>query len=198
MRKMFVIGEDGLTCALGTRLVADVLGWTLAQPAVNAMGCTKLKPSIPRYAGLALLHPVLCVADTDGACALRLHSEWMPLQAPKELLIRFAVREAESWVLADREKFAEFLSVSESNISDRPDEIPDAKRAILNLAIRSKRRIIRQEVVSSRDASKPGVGYNVHLCDFVARFWRPHKAASRSPSLARAVRRLNELGAIAR
>lgn len=194
MSRMFVIGEDGLTCALGTRLVTEILGWTLAQPAVNTGGATKLKPALSRYMGLTRLHPVLCVADTDGCCALHMRSIWMPRDASADFLIRFAVTEAESWVMADRERLASFFSVSENTISNRPDEIADPKRELLNLARRSKNRLIRQEIVSSSDASKPGSGYNVHLCDFVARCWRPNEAAQLSPSLASAVKRLIELG----
>jgi hypothetical protein len=190
---MFVVGEDGLSCMLGTRLVAGVLGWPLAQPAVDTKGVTRLVAALPRYAQLARLAPVLCIADTDGRCAVNLIRDWRPGHAPDALILRLAVAEAESWLLADAGEFADFLGVAESRLPARPDELIDPKGAILKLARTSKRRIIRQEVVSAASPAKQGAGYNVHLREFVAHRWQPRRAAKQSPSLARAVRRLSAL-----
>lgn len=193
MGQIYVIGEDALSCALGARLITEVLGWSLAQPAVNTKGVTQLRRSIARYTGLACIHPVLCLADTDRGCALKLRQEWLPDAVSDQFLLRLAVTESESWVMADREALANFFDVAMRLVPDRPDEELDAKRTILNLARRSSRRNIRQELVSALDANKPGTGYNLHLCEFVNGYWRPDKAIENSPSLARAVRRLTEL-----
>ncbi|HEY0179711.1 MAG TPA: hypothetical protein VGC30_08770 [Dokdonella sp.] len=101
--------------------------------------------------------------------------------------------EAESWLLADADALALYFDVPEVKIPARPDEVGDAKRAMLDLARRSRRRVIRQEMISSVDGSKPGVGYNFHLQSFAMERWRPREAAQRSPSLRRAMRRLIEL-----
>lgn len=69
---MYVVGEDGLSCALGVRLASDVLRQSLAQPPIDTKGVTKLVPALPRYAQLAARKPVLCIADTDGKCAKEL------------------------------------------------------------------------------------------------------------------------------
>lgn len=194
MGQMFVVGEDGLSCTLGIRLVGGVLGWSLAQPAVDTKGVTKLVAALPRYAQLARLAPVLCIADTDGKCAVNLIRDWTPTHAPDDLILRLAVAEAESWLLADAVEFADFLGVPERRLPDRPDELADPKGALLKLARSSRRRIIRQEVVSAANPAKQGVGYNAHLREFVAHRWQPRRAANHSPSLARAVQRLGALG----
>src|SRR5690348_4575985 len=193
MAQMFVIGEDALCCALGTKLVTDVLRWRLAQPAVDTKGVTQLKKNISRYIGLTHLHPVLCVADTDGGCALRLRKEWLPRHAPNTFFLRLAVTESESWLLADAAGFAQFMDIAPNRIPSDPDDLPDPKRTVLTLARRSRRREIRQEIISSRDPSKPGSGYNLHLGNFVANHWRPNVAANASRSLARAIQRLREI-----
>lgn len=192
MSQMYVIGEDVLSCALGTRLVTEIMGWTLAQPAVNTKGVTYLIKAIPRYTSLAHIHPVLCLADTDRGCAVRLRQQWLPSAADR-FLLRLAVTESESWMMADREALAAFFDVAVRLVPDRPDDELNAKRTVLNLARRSRRRHIRQELVSPLDNSKPGTGYNVHLCEFITSHWRPQQAILRSPSLARAVQRLTEL-----
>ncbi|MDH0897681.1 MULTISPECIES: hypothetical protein [unclassified Pseudomonas] len=193
MSQMYVIGEDALSCALGTRLVTALMGWSLAQPAVNTKGGTYLIKAMPRYTGLAHIHPVLCLMDTDRGCAVELRQKWLPATAPSNFLLRLAVTESESWMMADREALAAFFDVAVRLIPDNPDEEADAKRTVLNLARRSRHRRIRQEVVSPLDASKPGTGYNVHLCEFINLHWHPQQAAQCSPSLARAIQRLTEL-----
>jgi hypothetical protein len=191
MARMFVIGEDGLCCALGTKLVTDVLGGSLAQPAVDTKGVTNLKRNLARYTQIAHLYPVLCLADTDGQCALLLRRQWLGGKAPDRFHLRLAVPEVESWVMADREALANFFRLSEPLIPDRPDELPDAKQALLNLAKRSRYQPVCQEIVTR--TGNPGTGYNVHLRTFVLQYWQPRRAQAHSPSLARAIRRLGEL-----
>jgi hypothetical protein len=195
MSRILVVGEDALCCALGERLVAACLpGWQLAQTSIDTKGVTKLQPSLPRYLDLARnLHPVLCIADTDGQCAVEWLGRWLP-QAHDSLVMRLAITEAESWVLADRQGFAQTLEVPLNKLPQCPDEESDPKRLILTLVKKSKIRLFRDEVVSSNDPSKPGTGYNLHLGAFVRSRWNARRAAQHSPSLARAVNRLERLG----
>jgi hypothetical protein len=196
MRQVHVIGEDALTCALGTRMVIEATGTSPATPVINTGGVTKLQAGLRRYFGLARIGPVLCLADTDGACAKDLLARWLPQGAPSGFSLRFAVTEAESWLLADSAALADFLHVSRAKMPGNPDELVDPKRQILALAARSSKRLLRQELISEWDRSKPGVGYNVHLCDFATRYWRPSQALRASPSLSRAMIRLAELAAV--
>lgn len=193
MGSVFVIGEDSLCCALGEKLVMGVLGWSLAQPAVDTKGVTHLQKNLARYTGIARLHPVLCLADSDGECVLHMRQHWLPHGAPNGFHLRLAVPEIDSWMMADREALADFFRVPESRIPNKPDELQDAKQAVLNLARQSKQRCIRGEVVTRNNTQ--GVGYNVHMREFVSNHWRPHVAKASSPSLARAIRRLDELKA---
>ncbi len=193
MAKIYVIGEDVLCCALGVNLVKNVLNWQLAQPPVDTKGITNLRKNLTRYAQIAYSFPVLCIADTDGRCILDARRQAAPLGMPEQFHLRFAVPEIESWLMADKEALAEFLQVSAAIIPDHPDEAQDAKRSMLNVAFRSRQRYLRQEVVAVDNRNKPGSGYNVHLRNFAAGHWRPLVAAERSPSLARAIRRLSEM-----
>jgi len=199
MSRILIVGEDSLCCALGERLVASCLpGWRLAGPSIDTRGVTKLWPALPRYAQQAgRVQPVLCIADTDGQCAVDLLTRWLPTPAEKRMLLRLAVTEAESWVLADRDGAAQALAIPLNRLPHRPDDEPDPKRLLLTLAARSKKREIRDEVVSSEDRNKPGSGYNFHLSAFVRSSWDARRAAQISPSLARAMKRIEDLNAIA-
>ena len=197
MTQILVVGEDELCCALGERLVGACLpGWVFASESINTRGVTKLKAALPRYLNYAEhVRPVLCVADTDGRCPVEWLEEALPDRGDAPLLLRLAVTEAESWVLADGEAFANVFGVARNRLPRDPDSIQDAKRHVLNLVHHSRSRVIRNEMVSSLDSSKTGSGYNVHLCGFVRAHWRAHQAAERSSSLGSAVRRLKALGA---
>lgn len=193
MPGMYVIGEDALTCALGARLVEEITQCAPTLPLINTHGVTRLQAALRRYFGLVNVAPVLCLADTDGKCVIELIKRWAPHGMPSNFLMRFAVTEAESWLLADIEAFANFLHVPQSKMPQSSDELDNPKKKIVDLASRSSKRLLRQEMVSERDSSKPGVGYNIHLREFAAHYWRPLEAAKVSPSLARAILSLRKL-----
>lgn len=195
MKSLVLVGEDALCCALGERLIAQTLpGWTLAIAPINTRGVSKLQAALPRYAQQALhVQPVLCIADTDGACPVTLLQQWLPTNTTPGLLLRLAVSEAEVWAMADRAAFASAFGVSVANVPRDPESLRDAKREVLALAVRSSKRYIREEVPSLQDPSKPGSGYNDHLCGFVRSSWRASVAGEQSDSLRRAIRALSHL-----
>lgn len=195
MKQILVVGEDPLTCALGEQLVTELLpGWIVDPPPINKKGITKLIPELPRYIQLAThVQPVLCIADTDGKCPKKFLSANLPRIRPASFVLRLAVSEAESWLIADRKALAEFFEIAEKHLSKTPDEEADPKGHLLNLARKSKNRSIRIEMISQSDSSKQGSGYNPHLRRFVKMHWSAQRAASNSPSLARAVHQISKL-----
>lgn len=194
MSRILLVGEDQLCLALGRRLVEFVLPRWLVTGELDTKGITRLVPRLPDYALQAKhVQPVLCIADTDGACASVLLREWLPHPTVPRFLLRLAVQEAESWALADADAFASALAVPRSKVPRHPEALEDAKGAVLRLARRSKIRRVREEVVSTIDPARPGAGYNLHLCAFVKAHWRAGIAAAQAPSLQRAVARLGTL-----
>jgi len=195
VRKVLIVGEDRLCCTLGSRLVKECLpDWEAASDPIDAGGITGLLKALRRYAAQARnVQPVLCIADTDRRCTRDILQKHLPKEAPPGFLWRLAVPEAESWVLADRAMFAEYFRVPKDKIPTVTDNIFDPKRLILNLVQRSKERRFRNEMVSERDPSKPGTGYNLHLSQFVAQAWRVEEARLTSESLQRAHTSLERL-----
>lgn len=195
MPTVLVVGEDAPCCAFGERLVLDCLpGWQKPLPSIDTRGVTKLRAALPRYCDQArYVQPVVCIADSDGQCPVALLRDWLPHGVPDRFILRLAVSEAESWAMADAVAFADAYQVPANKIPSSQDEASDPKAVLLSLAKRSKSRAIRDEVVSSTDLSKPGTGYNLHLCRFIRQYWRPLEAVARSPSLQRAVAKLNSL-----
>jgi hypothetical protein len=196
MSSILIVGEDELCCVLGTRLVEACLPtWKLAMAPLNKKGVTRLASEIPRYVNYSLnLHPVLCIADTDGKCPASLTAAWQAKGTSENFLLRLAVREAESWVLADADALAQALAIPTRIVPRDPDDLADAKSTLVGLARRSSKRSVRQDFVSDFDQTKPGSGYVQALCNVVKANWRASIASERSPSLRRAMRRLEELG----
>lgn len=160
-------------------------------PPIDTKGVTRLISALPRYCAQAMhVRPVVCIADSDGRCVVDLLRTWLPRGMPENFVLRLAVAEAESWVLADHEGFSSAFSVPANALPRQPDDEPDPKAIVLTLAHRSRVRGIREEVVSQIDRNRQGSGYNQHLRAFVAQSWDVGRAAQRSPSLARAVQRL--------
>lgn len=199
MRQIVLVGEDRLCCALGTRLLAHALpGWALATEPIDTGGVTKLRASLSRYVKVARHGPaVLCIADTDQACAVECVRDWLPNRTPPTFMLRLAVREAESWILADRQAMADHFRVPPKRIPANPDLCDDPKQDLLGLLNRFAPAHVRREMVSHVGGqSRRGSGYNAALQQFVQTSWQPARAVEGSPSLRRAVRRLSELSSI--
>lgn len=106
-------------------------------------------------------------------------------------LLRFAVPELESWLIADYKNFSQLLGVKEEKISVQPDTLIDPKKHIASLARLSRRKMIKEDLMSS--SGTQGRLYIEIMTNFITKNWNVTTAMSRSPSLARCVNRLREL-----
>lgn len=149
-----------------------------------------IRKHLPAYNQAARHHPWLVVVDLDNdhECAPFLLSEWLPQPAPK-MLFRVAVREIESWLLADRKRIAKFLKVPATALPSDPDSLPDPKKAMVQLASASKSRRIREDMAPRQGSGRDvGPGYSACLIEFVRKHWLPNTAAQSSDSLLRCIR----------
>lgn len=139
---------------------------------------------------------VLLDLDSDNDCAPEAVSAHLPNPSPG-LCFRFAVREIESWILADRERISSALRVPLRRIPIDPDLLEDPKRTLVEIARRSESREVRIQVVPRVGGSAPvGPLYDSFIIDFVTRSsggWRPRTASRTSRSLASCVRCIERL-----
>ena len=123
----------------------------------------------------------------DADCAPHLMREILPTRADG-MCFRVAVRAMEAWLIADRERMAQFLSVPLTRIPRYPDTVSDPKAAIVNLARRSRKRAIRLDMAPTPGTSgRVGPGYSARIIEFGSGVWRPDVAREISPSLARCI-----------
>ena len=162
-------------------------------------GAGYLKQRILAFNRACRITPYLILTDLDRCvCIPELIEDWFrfsmnqyPSQRHSSLLFCIAVREVESWLLADRDSCSRFLGVATNLIPSQPDQIADPKKELIKLASRSRYRQIREEIAPRRGSIlRTGPGYNERLGFFVSKSWRPQVAAKYSPSLHRTFERL--------
>jgi hypothetical protein len=136
---------------------------------------------------------VILDLDRDAECAPPAKSAWLP-RPSNMMAFTIAVREVEAWLLADPKHLAEFLRVPESRVPRQPEAEADPKRAMVNLARKSRRREIVQDMVPRAGSARPvGPAYTSRLVEFAERYWRPGTAQRRTASLRRCRKRLAAL-----
>lgn len=161
-------------------------------------GKTNLRRALPGYNAAAQRDPWLVLVDLDQEfeCPALLVGDWLPTPSV-HMRFRVVVRQIESWLLADAERFATFFSVKRSAIPDVPDELADAKASLLRVVESSRRRAVREDMLPRlRSGRRVGAAYTSRLMEFAsnaAEGWRPDVAATRSPSLSRCLTRLDQL-----
>lgn len=181
--------------AIAVRLVSSTCGANRVGMLLGRKGNGYLINRMTSFRSMAQREPVLVITDLDRSdCPATLIHSWSNgEQSPENLLLRVAVREAESWVLADRHGAADLLGISPHRIPLNPEDIGDPKQFLLNLA-RTARREVRSELIAqNRAIASQGLGYNRVLSEFVELHWDLESAVQRSVSLNRAVIRLEEL-----
>jgi hypothetical protein len=161
-------------------------------------GKQHLVEHLERYNRSARRLPWIVLLDLDhsAACAPAYVRELVPNREGR-LCLRIAVRAVEAWLLADAERLSVFLGIHPSLIPVNPDAEPDPKETLVNLARRSRRRDIREDMVpTAASGRKVGRAYLAYITKYVAEGphgWRPRVASHYSPSLAHCITALESL-----
>jgi hypothetical protein len=155
----------------------------------RAHGKAALDASIPglmaaaRFGGRVL---VLRDLDHDAACAGALVSR-LAAARPQAFCLRIAVRSAEAWLLADRRAIAPALNVRVNLIPSDPEALGDPKARLRQIGGAAGNREARRLLGGSWQQAH---GW---IADFIRDDWQPRRAAAHSPSLTRALARLEVL-----
>jgi hypothetical protein len=131
----------------------------------------------------------------EEKCAPILISKWFTFLRHERLILRVAVREIESWLLADRKNFSDYFSISLNKIPHNPDCVSNPKGLILNLMVNySVNKIIKEQMVRiERSNYFIGRGYNDEMTNYIFRKWNFKEAIKNSDSLRKLVEKLAAL-----
>ena len=182
------------------RRILDHVGMSV-RAVYGRKGKRFLLESINGYNNAARYAPwiVLVDLDRDCDCAPPCAQKWLATPSAR-MCFRVAVRAVEAWLLADRERLAQLLGVSVARLPTNPDCLDDPKRELINLARRSRRHAVRDELVP-RQGSGRSVGplYTTRMIEFLqdeTTGWRLDQALRVSESLERCVLRLRNLAGV--
>lgn len=164
---------------------------------ISCHGYGKIKKNIHSYNAAALHNPdsaFFVLTDLDSAeCPIRLISDWFQSSQPAaRLMFRVAVREIESWILADFENFASFLGISQGRMPRNPDELADPKNTLFNIVSHSRKKELKEGILPIDSNANIGPLYNVIISNFIQTQWSVENAVQNSPSLAQAAKRIRE------
>lgn len=168
--------------------LAGVLGGTV-YAIYGKKGKNHLRLKVTSYNNAARFSTWLFLVDLDqeANCAPELVRLWLG-NATRNMCFRVAVREVESWLLADAENLARFLHVARNRIPRDPELLPSPKRTLVDLARTSTSRAIREEIVPRPGSSRiVGPAYSSRVIQFIQQHWDPRSAERRSDSLRRCI-----------
>ena len=158
-------------------------------------GKAALQKQILGYNSAARFTPwmVLVDLDIDAACAPQLRNQLIPALSPN-LCLCIAVRQVEAWLMADAQSLGQYLSLSPGMFPRKPEEVAYPKDKLVSMARRSRKKAIRLGMVPREgNGRQVGPRFPALMIEYVLGRWRPETAATRAPSLARAIQRLEML-----
>lgn len=187
--------EDELSEAVGIKLLSEHPVLSETPPLLlRKNGSGYLRSRMSSWRQMANQRIVVVLTDLDRvACPVMLLEDWLGagFKPTQNSLLRIAVREVESWLLADHDALRKLFGTRD-RFPVQPDSLPDPKQHLLGLSQRAPR-TVRDDLVAQRGAvSRQGIGYNRHMVGWVETQWCPQRAEARSPSLARARRALSQ------
>lgn len=187
--------EGALDEYVGTRLIEHAghqsgtvygkKGWGWIRGKVSGFSKTS------RSTGMNYL-AIVDLAGPPEACAPTLVASWLPHCEPS-CILRVAVNEIESWLLADDQGISRFLGVPRNRVGISPDVLDDPKQHLINLARRSRKQVAKGIIPDSTLSSSEGRLYTANLSEFIRDSWDIELAISHSPSLRGCLGRLRAL-----
>jgi len=186
--------EGGLDEAVGRR-IAGFCRFSVAT-VYGKRGFGYVRYKIAGFNAAAIGQPILAIADSmdmGEACPPDTLRRLLPAPSPK-MRFRLAVREIESWLLADQTNLARFLGVSRKEMPSDPEQLPDPKRTLVNLARRSSIRRIRESLIPDpKVGGAEGREYTLTMYRFVREFWDIDASQQNADSLKKAIVAINAL-----
>lgn len=164
-------------------------------------GASKIKARSHRYHSMTSYGEAVLVLtdsmDTGERCIPQARYTYLTkhIRNPHpNFLLRFAVRELESWIIADRSAISRFFQIPISKIPATPDTLLDPKRELIRLARLSRSARLHERLVPDvGHGGAVGPDYVGTMSCFIDTQWDAFAASCNSPSLARCIRAIRGL-----
>ena len=181
-----MVAEDAVTVEVVKRLLADYAPNLSVKDVRPARG-GKLKSQIASYNELSRVTPVVLLTDLDAEVCPPVARQKLlrGIEQCKDFIVNIAVDEAETWLYADREGWASYLSVPIESVPDfclknmggphMRIEVAVPYKTSLHLTRTliknsSDREKVRQ--IESTDGRCKGKAYNLGVVPFIKTRWK--------------------------
>lgn len=151
-----------------------------------------LKNKINGFNNAAKGVPFIVLCDLVENCPPDQIKNWLRIPKHPNLLFRIAVKEIESWLLADNIGFSSFLGINIYLIPENTDIIDKPKQYLINLVKKSPKRKLREAILPINASARVGPDYNGQLSIFINSIWNITRAMKNSESLNRTINTLNK------
>ena len=191
-----LVVEDLLSEYTVRKILSEVRPDLTVKTVYKNGGFGYIKSNVKKFWKASQHIPFVVLADLDNEiCAPSRVLNWLGfIPSTGRFVFRIAVHETESWLMADRGSFSDFLGISERLVPKDPDILLDPKEKLLSLVKRSRKRSLKEDILPSAGKHVTvGPAYNSSLAKYVLEFWNPQRAAECSNSLEKAIRALESL-----
>ena len=203
--RVFIAGEDDVILAVIRRILAHCLTKYEVIQALPARG-GQIKSKISEFNKLSEKYPVVLLIDLDNDdCAPLLLSKLVK-NKHESFIFNIAVDEAEAWLMADREGFADYFKIKLADMPSTHQNKQGGMRVLteMNFAYKSSMYLTHelikkskssefiQQLAPKKNASK-GAEYNSCMLPFIENTWNIENARQNSDSLSRMILRIQKL-----
>jgi hypothetical protein len=196
------VGEGSSDDVIARRIITSVncLPGTSYRRPLSGTGKNNLDVRLPGLnQGSLYRNSVLALRDLDrdAPCAPALVSKLIPDKNPK-MLLRVCVCAAESWLMADRDAYADFCGLPVADIPAELETVVDLKGLIQGFGQSGRARRLRRHLDKGGASGVPlwGMMGSWHA-QFAEEHWDPIRAekSGGAPSLNRTLHRIRQLAA---
>lgn len=164
-------------------------------PVHGKRGKHYIDDNLKGFNNAARFEPWLVIRDLNSDCECAPHLVRARLPNPASCMVfRLAVKEIESWLMADAVELARYLRMRSALIPKDTDNLAKPKEELIRLSNRSSSRKVREGMVP-----RPGSGasegplYTTLMAEFARNSWSPASAACVSESLDGCIKRVQVL-----
>jgi hypothetical protein len=203
--KIYIAGEDPVTCAIIRKVLfycSNTFEIIMELPARGG----QIKSKIKEFNTLSSSFPVVLLMDLDAdSCAPQLVGQMIP-ERNENFSFNVAVDEAEAWLMADREGFAEYFQIKRDDMPSSHLTKQGGSKALIEMNFsykssmylthelikKSRKQEFVQQLTPKKGAAK-GPEYNSCILPFIQNKWDIDCARKNSDSLNRMIARIKKL-----
>jgi hypothetical protein len=182
--------EDILSEAVITRILSRFFPEARIARRFHGRGSGYLKLHLQAFVNGSRHIPYFVLIDSDReSCAKKFLTTLIKDKPPRQCMLRIAVHEVESWLLADFNNLLKSLKIQSGKcFYNNTDEIERPKEYILKIIDRGAPEVIKKSLIhASCGGATQGPGYNSFMVRFAMEQWNIDAALYHSESLKRAV-----------